>query len=168
MPNRIRLLPGQNHPSDWRAVEDQPDASQDILLGKPIVKITHEQAFDEVATKEIAQVIEAWIALDRENIVNCRAGLYWVAGPLEYETGKPPTKLGVTFYWHPENLPKCARNLSRSAVALWRLMHERGSAATLAMPIWNELPSASLKEILRWSLKADPELKPMLEDLDSA
>jgi hypothetical protein len=168
VPNCIRLVPGKSHAWDWRGVEDQLDGSQDILLGKPIVKITHEQAFDEVATTEIAQVIESWIALDRENIVNCRAGLYWVAGPLEYETGKPPAKFGVTFYWSPRNLPQCARNLNRSAVALWRLMHEAGSAATLALPIWNELPTAALREMLRWALKADPELAPFLKDLDSA
>ena len=167
-PNCIRLCPDKSHPWDWRGVEDQPDGSQDILLGKPIVRITHEQAFNEDATREIAQVIEAWIALDRENIVNCRAGLYWVAGPLEYETGKRPTKLGVTFYWSPRNLPQCVRNLSRSAVALWRLMHDAGSAATLAEPIWNELPTAPLREMLRWALKADPELAPFLKDLDSA
>lgn len=169
LPNRIRLLPGTSHPrGDWRGIEDQPDGSQDILLGKPIVRITHEQAFDEVATKEIAQVIEAWIALDRENIVNCRAGLYWVAGPLEYETDKRPAKLGVTFYWNPSNLPLCARNMNRSAVALWRLMRHVGSGATLARPIWNEIPTAALKEMLRWALKADPELAPFLTDLDSA
>jgi hypothetical protein len=132
------------------------------------VRITHEQVFDEVATKEIARVIEAWIALDRENIVNCKAGLYWVAGPLEYETGKRPAKFGVTFYWSPRNLSQCARNLNRSAVGLWRLMHEAGSAATLVLPIWNELPTAPLKEMLRWSLKADPALEPFLRDLDSA
>jgi hypothetical protein len=168
VPNCIRLCPGKSHGWDWRGVEDQNDESQDILLGKPIVRIRHQQAFDEDSTREIARVIEAWIALDRENIVNCSSGLNWVAGPLEYETGKPPTKLGVTFYWHPLNLPKCARNLNRSAVALWRLMHEPESSETLAMPIWNELPTAPLKEILRWSLKADPELGPFLTDLDSA
>ncbi len=170
VPNCIRLCPGKSHAWDWRGVEDQPDESQDILLGKPIVRITHQQAFDEISTREIAQVIEAWIELDRENIVNCRAGLNWVAGPLEYETGKRPgPKLGVTFYWNPDNLPKCAQNLNRSVVAFWRLLHEPGVATKLAtLSTWKDLPDAPLREMLRWALKADPELAPFLKDLDSA
>jgi hypothetical protein len=70
----IRLCSGQSHTSDWRGVEDQHDESQDILLGKPIVSITHQQAFDEISTRGIAQVIAAWIELEREKIVNCSAG----------------------------------------------------------------------------------------------
>jgi hypothetical protein len=167
-PNCVRLCPGESYESHYPGVVDQADESQNILLGKPIVRITHQQAFDERSTREIAEVIEAWIALDRENIVNVSAGLNWIAGPFNYETGKPlREQLGVTFYWNPKNLPKCARNLNRSAVALWRLLHEPGSAATLALPIWDEFPSATLGELLLWSVKADPELKPFLKDLDA-
>jgi hypothetical protein len=111
----IRLRPDKSC-GDWRGVEDQSDGSQDILLGKPIVRVTHDQIFSDTETKKIVDILGQWIRLDRQNIVNRRAGLNWVVGPLSYETGMPmPSQLGVSFYWHPQNLQECTINLGRSA-----------------------------------------------------
>jgi hypothetical protein len=93
-PTCIRLCPGRSG-SDWRGVEDQADGSQDILLGKPIIRITHDQVFDEKSTRGIVEVISEWIALDRENITNRHAGMYWVVGPQNYRTGEPPSRDGI-------------------------------------------------------------------------
>jgi hypothetical protein len=166
IPTCIRLCPGKSSSWDWRGVEDQDDGSQDVLLGKPIVRITHNQIFDEPSTQQIAEVIGAWIALDRENIVRCKAGLHWVAGPISYETGKPPAgqPFGLMLYWNPQNVQKCAENLALSAVALWRVLHVPGLAER-AVPPWTE-GTARLKELLRWATKIAPDIKQFLKDLE--
>jgi len=62
-----------------------------------------------------------WISRNR------RAGLNCVVGPITYETGKGiGSQPGVSFYWHPQNLPECAVNLGRSATALWRVLSHSG------------------------------------------
>lgn len=162
----IRLCPGRSC-SDWRGVEDQEDGSQDILLGKPIVRITHDQAFDEARTRQTAEVMGQWIKLDRQNIVNRRAGAYWVVGPITYESDRPlGSELGVTFYWHPQNLSECTVNLARSATALWRVLHHPGISADLTKPPWLAgLPT--LRELLRWFRDMDPSLQNFLNDLDA-
>jgi len=164
----IRLCPGTSC-SDWRGVEDRADGSQDVLLGKPIVRITHDQVFDEAKTRQTAEVMGQWIKLDRQNIVNRRAGLNWVVGPITYETAKPlGPQLGVSFYWHPQNLPECTINLGRSATALWRVLHHAGISAVtdVTKPPWPAgLPT--LGEVLRWYRDVDPSLRPFLNDLDA-
>jgi hypothetical protein len=84
-------------------VRDNPDRSQDVLLGKPIIRVTNDQVFDENSTEEIADVLERWVAIDRENNVNRHAGMNWVVGPLAYETGQPLAGAhGGVFYWNPQ------------------------------------------------------------------
>lgn len=162
----IRLVPGKGC-SEWPGVVDNPDGSQDVLLGKPIIQIAHHQIFDEVSTKEILAVIEKWIALDRENIVNRRAGLNWVAGPIAYETGKPPAPgLAVSFYWNPNNLAQCALNLGRSATALWRVLHHGGMPKEALTQDGFGPAIPSLRELLRWLRTVDPSLNNLLQDID--
>jgi hypothetical protein len=161
----IRLHPSKSG-SNWMGIENHPDNSQDIFLGNPIIRITHDQIFDEVSTQHIAEVIAEWLELDRENIVNHRAGLNWVAGPLTYETGKSlSSERGVSFYWHPQNLVDSARNLMRSATALWRVLHVNGIQQIAVQPPWSEV-IAPLGELLRWARKVDPSLIAFLPDLE--
>jgi len=162
----IRLHPGKTG-VNWMGVENHPDNSQDILLGKPIARITHEQIFDEASTQHIAQVIAEWLELDRENIVNHRAGLNWVVGPLTYETGMPlGPERGLSLYWHPQNLGDSAINLMRSATALWRVLHVNGFEQTAAQAPWSEVV-VPLRELLRWARNVDPSLATFLEDLET-
>jgi len=164
----LRLCPGRSC-GDWRGIEDQGDGSQDILVGKPIVRVTHDQIFNDAATKEIAEIIGQWVKLDRQNIVNHRAGLNWVVGPIAYETGKPlPSQLGVSFYWHPQNLPECTVNLGRSATALWRVLQHSG-ISTVTDVEKSPWPAglALLRDILRWYRGVDPTLQPFLGDLET-
>jgi hypothetical protein len=63
----VRLCPGEI-PTEWPGVRDNPNGSQDVLLGKPIIRVTHDQVFDENSTEEIANVLEGWMAIDRENM----------------------------------------------------------------------------------------------------
>jgi hypothetical protein len=147
-------------------IENYPDNSQDIFLGKPIIRITHDQIFDDESTPQIAEVISEWLELDRENIVNHRAGLNWVAGPLDYETGKPlGPERGVSLYWHPKNLVDSARNVMRSATALWRVLHVEGFDPITAQTPWIEVITP-LRELLRWARNVDPPLTEFLFDLE--
>lgn len=165
-PNCIALCPGKS--GDWPGVRDEPDGSQKILLGKPIVRITHDLIFDDVKTKEVTDVMAQWIVLDRVNIVNRRAGLNWVIAPRTYETGKRHApEVGVIFYWHPQNLGQCSANLARSAIAMWKLLKHSGiSVATdVTQPPWLALEPL-LRDLCRWCRDMDPGCAPMLADLD--
>jgi hypothetical protein len=166
IPNCIRLCPGKSSTWDWRGVEDRDDGSQDVLLGKPIVRITQEQIVDESSTQKLSQIIGTWIAFDRENIVHCKAEMNWVAGPLSYETGRIPSQpFGVNFYWNPQNLQKCADNLALCAVALWRVLQTPQLGVLATSQPWSE-GIAPLKELLLWAMKSVPSIKQFLKDLD--
>ena len=76
--------------------------------------------------QERTKVLKEWVRLDRLNLVHRSAGMYWVVGPAEYETNRLPMEAGewIAFYWHPDNLEVCERNLGRCATAL-RLVSAR-------------------------------------------
>lgn len=168
-PTRITLRPGITG-NNWPGVRNKPDGSQEILLGKPIIRITHQDIVDEGSTKRIAEVVGGWIGLDRINIVNRHAGLYFVVGPLKYETGKPlGPEHGIAFYWNPENLEKCRTNLGLSATGLWRVLHHSQISRRIdvARPPW-PVGLRALRVMLRWCLQANPELQGFLHDLNGA
>jgi hypothetical protein len=161
--NCIRLCPNET-PTAWPGVRDNPDGSQDVLLGKPIVRITHDQVFDESRTEAIAEVLEGWVAIDRQNIVNRHAGMNWVVGPLAYETGKPLAGAhGGIFYWNPMDLQKCTTNLGRSATALWNVLQNQPEIAT--QEPW-KTGGPRLKELLLWMRQLDPNLGVFMKNLD--
>jgi hypothetical protein len=165
VPSRITLRPGSV--GEWPGVRNQPDGSQEILLGKPIIRVSHQDLVDQTRTKEIAEVIGDWVALDRTNIVNRYAGMYWVAGPSTYETSQPPDPECVKFYWNPKNLEKCTDNLCRSATALWYVLRDPQTSARvdLTKPPWPEA-LAALREMLRWCRDVNPMVRGFLGDLD--
>jgi len=137
--NRIRLLPNAKAHM-WPGVIDNDDGSQDVFLGDPIVRITDEDIFDE-RLDSIADVVREWVNLDRTNVVNRHAGIYWVLGPLSYRTGdrgwvSGPT--GVSFYVNPHNLDRCCANLGRIATALTFIMRNPQSGLDLGKTPWQQ------------------------------
>jgi hypothetical protein len=122
----MTVLPGVA-PPNFPGVVHKPDKSQEIYLGAPVVRVTNADIFDEARVDEVATVINEWVAFDRRNIVNRQAAMYWVEGPLAYETGQGPFASGrgaVAFYWHPDNLPGCARNLARVGTAISLILRD--------------------------------------------
>src|SRR5258707_1705297 len=163
-PNRITLRPGES--GDWPGVRNQPDGSQDILLGNPTIRITHDDLVNETRTKEISEVIGSWVALDRTNIVNRYAGMYWIVGPDSYETGKPPKPTRISVYWNPENLEKCTLNLARSSTALWLVLSRHAQISTRINIKETPWPQgvAALQEVLRWCRQVVPATQDLLKD----
>ena len=157
----ITLRPG--HTGPWPGVSDKPKRCQDILLGKPIVRISHDDIFDDARSSKINQVITAWVAIDRMNIVNRYAGLNWALGPLTYETGELPQPGALAFYWNAKNLPQCVLNLGRSATAVFRIVRDRPSSTPAG---WKAV-QPSVRELLRWCQKFDSSLSDFLNDLDT-
>lgn len=162
--SRINLCPGDSS-GEWPWIRNNPDGSQDVFLGKPIIRITHDQVFNENSTTAIADVLEGWVAIDRENIVNRHAGLNWVVGPLAYETGKPLAGAhGGIFYWAPQNLEKCRVNLGRSATAVWNLLQGSPGQAATQEPWKTGTPH--LKQLLLSLRQVDPNLGNFIVHLD--
>lgn len=157
-PRRIVLKPGKSEV--WPGVKNYQDGSQEIFLGKPIARITHADLVNPGRTEEIAEVLSSWVALDRTNIVNRYAGMYLVLGPLSYETGRMPYgegKGGVSFYWHPNNLNKCAENLARSVAGLLLIYRNFVSEPDVKLEPWSDRV-ATLNAALRshWALFDEP------------
>lgn len=118
---RIVLIPGPAD-ADYQAVITEPDESeQRIPLGRPILSANVYEVMDENRAKYLGEVLREWVLLDRENLVNRRAGMYWVLGPTRFTTNKKLTEgseLASFFYWNPLNLGKCLVNFGRAATAL--------------------------------------------------
>src|SRR5260370_35540433 len=76
--------------------------------------------------EQVARVLRDWIALDRSNMVSTRAGMHWVIGPFDYQTGHPPLEnpQGVPFYCPANNLAKSATNLGRAATSIALLLRD--------------------------------------------
>jgi hypothetical protein len=161
---RIVLRPGQTS-EKWPHICDLQDGTQEILLGKPVAHVTHDDIVNEDRTREIAAVLGAWILFDRLNIVNSRAGLHWVVAPRAYETNKMPLLndfLAVAGYWNPKNLEKCTRNLVLSAASLWRTLAAAGLTSSTKVPWAQGVPS--LRELLRWCYEIDPSIRDFLPE----
>jgi len=158
-PTQITLVPGKKWDT-WPGVDHNPDGSQEIRLGAPIVRVTEDDIFVDTRVDQIANVVSEWIELDRANIVNRHAGMYWVTGPLDYETGKPPSyasgPMGIAFYWNLANTPRCAQNLGRAVTALAAIIQDQLPGSERIKPIWKQRVAA-LREVAatHWSLFDD-------------
>jgi hypothetical protein len=119
--HKIVLIPGSKG-DIYRAPETEPDLSeQRIYLGKPILDISAKEIINDDTVSRYASILKQWIAIDRQNIVNRYAGMYWIVGPKEYETNSPvpePFQSEGVFLFNPNNLEKCKANFGRSATAL--------------------------------------------------
>lgn len=112
------LVPGAMDAA-YEGVYTAPDASeQRIPLDKPIVSVTAQEIMDIGRAKAVREVLHDWIQLDRNNIVNRSAGLYWTIGVREWQTNQRIRPDVEWFFSHPQNLEVCARNFGRSATAL--------------------------------------------------
>lgn len=117
---KVVLVPGEVH--GGMAIETADDGSeQTIPLGRPIVRISVDDAVDEVRARALADVLREWVELDRRNIVHRSTAMYWVEGPIDYTTNlslDEHSQMQVSFFWNPKNLPDCERNFGRAATAL--------------------------------------------------
>src|SRR5262245_51942501 len=82
--------------------------------------------------------------------------MYWVVGPLNYETGQSPYaagQAGVAFYWHPGNLVQCSANLGRIAAALSLVFRDSLSESDRLSEPWYGRVTA-LREVIQshWDL----------------
>jgi hypothetical protein len=99
-----------------------------VPLGPPVLRLTPEDVVDPSCAMDWANILEPWILLDREIIVNRRAGMFWVEGPRHWTTNQPLPDRDAGqpwiggFYRNPKNLDDCVVNLLRSTVALRRVI----------------------------------------------
>ncbi len=119
--NKVILIPGG--PNDtFQEVQTEEDRSkQEMPLGKPILHIDVEDVMNENRVNEYAGIFREWVVMDRENVVNRHAGMYWIVGPKYWETNQSLSKTKewmTAFYWNAQNLQKCQVNFGRSATAL--------------------------------------------------
>lgn len=124
---RIVLVPSEP-PNGLACREFREEIPEQVVyLGKPVLRISVQEAMDEDQATKYGEILHKWVALDRENIVNRWAGFYWVVGPRDYETNKQPYELGdvlVSFYRNPKNRAICERNFARSATALRLILQD--------------------------------------------
>lgn len=91
-----------------------------IPLGRPVLSLTMDDVQDDDLARW-AVILEPWIRIDRQNIVNRRAKIHWVHWPLDHRTNEPlddATRFEVGFYWNFKNLPSSQANLLRAATLL--------------------------------------------------
>ncbi len=151
--SRMVLRPGAEH-NVWPWVVDNEDGSQEICLGKPIARVTDAEIFDDARLEPIARAIEAWVVLDRLNIVNRHANIHWVLAPVAYETNESPSDpTGVVFYTNPANMNVYSANLGRAATALRFLLRNAHALIDTTQQPWSTRMS-TLEEVLRshWDL----------------
>lgn len=161
---RIVLIPGSES-DPYKAPETEDDLSeQRIYLGKPILKILAQELADDETVNKYASILRQWISLDRENIINRFAGMYWIIGPTDYKTNEPiqePFNPIIVYLWSVNNLEKCKINFGRLATALRVVIRALGTDREKALvPIINDLEQAlkSLNECL------DPFAKNILRE----
>lgn len=105
------------------------DSLQTIYLGPPIASVGLADAMRPDCVNNLRDVLRAWILIDRENIANRHAGMYWVTTPSRYRTNELPRAdlpSDVRMYWNAKNLGLCERNFSRAATG-FRLTIEAAS-----------------------------------------
>ncbi len=104
------------------------DDTLHVPLGPPVLRLTPKDVVDSSLAIGWTTILEPWILIDREIIVNQRAGMFWVMGPSRWTTNEPLPDPDAEqswmggFYRNPQNLNRCVGNLLRSAVALRRVI----------------------------------------------
>jgi hypothetical protein len=119
--NRIILKPGPPKEGLGQVWTNEDGKEQIISLGHPVISATLQELMDEGRADTLREILKQWILLDRENIVNILAGMYWVVGPRNYRTNEPflpETELKMWIYWNAKNLDKCQVVFGRAAAAL--------------------------------------------------
>lgn len=119
--DKVILVPGK--PDDeFKFPETTEDRKEQVIpLGKPFLKVTANDVMEEECVKNCRSVMRDWIEMDRKNIVNRGAEIYWVVGPQRYETNIRLDKKTLALsalYWHGKNLNVLLKNFGRSAAEL--------------------------------------------------
>jgi hypothetical protein len=140
------------------------DGTQTVYAGKPILSVTLSDVLtSKEAVEKCRNVLEQWIAVDRENITCSRAGIHFAVGPGRYKTNEPPdlTAPQRAVFWNPNNLAKCTLNLGRVAAAL-RLTADAARSAGAPLP---DSKIRALDELLvAWEDAVDPLAKHALAE----
>ena len=163
---RIVLAPGSPD-ADYEAVETREDGTEQVVpLGKPVLRMSIQDAMEEERAQTLSAVLRVWVEIDRENIVNRAAGMYWVVGPLRYETNVSPLDSKdwrIAFFWNTKNLDRCLLNFGRTATAL-RLVIRVASGGDEAVR-WGEERINILEQALRsYSDHLEPLAKQVLHE----
>jgi hypothetical protein len=117
---RVVLVPGGPN-DECGKVDTQAGPEQVIPLGKPVLRISVQDAMNKERAHDLSMILRDWVLIDRQNIVNRGAGMYWVVGPVSYDTNLSPMGSGqtrVAFYWNAKNLRECLLNFGRATTAL--------------------------------------------------
>jgi hypothetical protein len=143
------------------------ESEQRIPLGKPILRITAQDVMNPAKAQDYARILRQWVELDRENIVNRHASMYWINGPAFYQTNHPlgaETQFRVAFYWNAKNLYDCLVNFGRSATALRLVIRRRvGEEGERSAELSGKI--AALEQALRSiAEQLDPFSKTLLRD----
>lgn len=126
--DKIELIPGA--PIAKRQVLRARNGTQRIPLGSPILSIGAEDIMCKDRVQNLSDILHDWVLLDRENIGNKHAHMYWTLGPISYEMNKPlpaaseRDKWLLKFYWNNPNLNRSLINFARASTAL-RLVHNK-------------------------------------------
>lgn len=119
--DRIILVPGGPE-DEYQEIQTREDGSEQIIpLGRPILRMSAHDAMNEERAQSFGGVLREWVEMDRENIANRQAGMYWVVGPIQHETNSllaDCTAWSTAFFWNPRNLPRCQTNFGRAGTAL--------------------------------------------------
>jgi hypothetical protein len=161
---RIELVPGDPD-ADYEPVTTLEDRSNQLVpLGRPVIRMSMQDAMNEERAHTLGAILTQWVAIDRENIVNRRAGMHWVVGPTNHETNSPPRECQewrIEFFWNAKNLSRCVLNFGRSATEL-RLTLRKAFGNTEAES-WGDTRTSVLDEALRaYSEQLDPLAKDSL------
>ncbi|MEE9298898.1 MAG: hypothetical protein V3V29_07690 [Acidimicrobiia bacterium] len=107
-------------PSSRENIHKDDDDILHIPLGPPVLSLTMDDVREESDLARWAEILEPWIEIDRQNIVNRRAKIHWVHRPIRHTTNQAldPGSLGVGFYWNAKNLATSGTNLLRAATLL--------------------------------------------------
>lgn len=120
---KIVLEPGG--PNDCFSRYRMEGTVQCVPLGRPILRVTASDAADEAIVSSFGAILDEWVRIDRENIVRREAGMYWVAGPLEYETNQMPAlSRAEAVFWNAKNREKATANFLRTATELRLTLHK--------------------------------------------
>lgn len=125
---RVILRPGAAADEFALPSTDEQASEQVIPLGRPILRMTAADMMDAGLVAKFRQVLEEWLRFDNTNIVNRRAGMFWVTGPAKYETNTPlpdEKHIHMGFFFHAQNFEGCVINAGRSATALRLVIRQR-------------------------------------------
>jgi hypothetical protein len=99
------------------ALPTRIDDALHVPLGPPVLRLTAEDVIDSSRAIGWADVLEPWVLIDREIIVNRRAGMFWVMGPNRWTTNEPLPEPEVGQQWMAVSIG--IRRTSTAASATW-------------------------------------------------